>query len=268
MRDPCIIRSKERSSILTTAQPSAIHHHTVFTPIIFFILKEPQNSRIISTIKYSVALVSAFAAASVAGPIETRQNKKPYVEAPDQAFYAEKCFAGQKYPTSEVCLGTREYCMKKKYRFEGEPFDSVQDCFRSRETPAFREPALNGPGFAQQHDNLCADFTRYIDDIWKPSSEACVGTMEWCNQKTYEKDGEPFDNPKDCIDSRKTAQSGANTQVSKGDDFRQKQAEYCTNNNLGLHESACKFLVAQCAFENQDATSFDVIAECVEYRRG
>ncbi|KAM3462429.1 hypothetical protein NHJ6243_004178 [Beauveria neobassiana] len=195
--------------------------------------------------KYSVALVSAFAAASVAGPIETRQNKKPFVEAPDQAFYAEKCFAGQSYPTSE-----------------GEPFNSVQDCFRSRETPAFREPALNGPGFAQQHDNLCADFTRHIDDIWKPSSEACIGTVEWCNQKTYEKDGEPFDSPKACIDSRKAA----NTQVSKGDDVRQKQAEYCTNNKLDLQESACKILVAQCVFENQDATSFDAIAECVESR--
>ncbi|KAF1735410.1 hypothetical protein CRV24_004334 [Beauveria bassiana] len=198
--------------------------------------------------KYSVALVSAFAAASVAGPIETRQNKKPYVEAPDQAFYDEKCFAGQNYPTSE-------------YNFEGEPFDSVQDCFRSRETPAFKE-SLSG----KQRYLACDANAYYWDDFGKKTSEACIGTIEWCNQKSYEKDGEPFDSPKACIDSRKTAQSGANTQVSKGDDVRQKQAEYCTNNKLGLQESACKILVAQCAFENQDATSFDAIAECVESR--
>ncbi|KAM3529954.1 hypothetical protein MY4038_005171 [Beauveria bassiana] len=191
--------------------------------------------------KYSVALVSAFAAASVAGPIETRQNRKPFVEVPDDAFFIQE--------------------KKKNYNSEGEPFDSIQDCFRSRETPAFHE-VLSG-----RQRYLACDANAYDwNDFGKSPSEACLGTIEWCNQKIYENDGEPFDSPKDCIDSRKTAQSGANTQVSKGDDVRQKQAEYCTNNKLGLQESACKILVAQCAFENQDATSFDAIAECVESR--
>ncbi|PMB68497.1 hypothetical protein BM221_005076 [Beauveria bassiana] len=212
--------------------------------------------------KYSVALVSAFAAASVAGPIETRQNRKPFVEVPDVAFFIQECLNGPRSPTSELCLGTRDYCRKKKnYNSEGEPFDSIQDCFRSRETPAFHE-VLSG-----RQRYLACDANAYDwNDFGKSPSEACLGTIEWCNQKIYENDGEPFDSPKDCIDSRKTAQSGANTQVSKGDDVRQKQAEYCTNNKLGLQESACKILVAQCAFENQDATSFDAIAECVESR--
>ncbi|OAA40083.1 hypothetical protein BBO_06141 [Beauveria brongniartii RCEF 3172] len=60
--------------------------------------------------------------------------------------------------------------------------------------------------------------------------------------------------------------SGANTEVSKGGDVRQKQANFYTNNKLSLEEAACKILIAQCAFDNQDATSFDAIAECVESR--
>ncbi|KAK8148039.1 hypothetical protein G3M48_000518 [Beauveria asiatica] len=211
--------------------------------------------------KYSVALVSAFAAASMAGPVETRQNKKPFVERTRDDFFAKECRDGPHSPTSEFCLGTREYCMRKGYKSEGEPFDSVQDCFRSRETPAFQEP----PSGKQRFD-ACATDSRYWGDLWMQTSEACLGTVEFCNQKIYEKDGEPFDSPEACVDSRKTPQSGANKEVSKGDDIRQKQAEFCTNNKLGLTEAACKILSAQCAFENQDATSFDAIAECVEDR--
>ncbi|KAM3514305.1 hypothetical protein MY11210_002095 [Beauveria gryllotalpidicola] len=148
--------------------------------------------------KYSVALVSAFAAASMAGPVETRQEKKPFVERPDEDFWMKECYKGSHPRNSEFCLGTRLYCKDKYFKSQGEPFDSVQDCFRSRETPAFQEPAPEENSF-----ELCVGNAFAANEAWRKTSEACLGTVEYCNQKIYEKDGEPFDSPKACVDSRK-----------------------------------------------------------------
>ncbi|KAM3507418.1 hypothetical protein MY10362_001800 [Beauveria mimosiformis] len=210
--------------------------------------------------KYSIALVPVFVAASLAGPIETRQDKKPFIEVPDVNFWINQCRNGPNLPSSEICRGTHAYCKERFYKKAGEPFGSTQDCFRSRETPAFQEPAPR-----REMDDLCAGWSKSWSDLWMKTSEACLGTNEYCNQKIYEKDGEPFDSPQACIDSRK-AKSSANPEVSQGGDIRQKAAEFCAKNKLNLSVPECNIQVAQCTFDNKDATSFDVIAKCVESR--
>lgn len=141
---------------------------------------------------------TALATVSLAGPVETEQGKKPFID-PLYNSFGPKCLADNaEFPRdSEACLGTRDYCGWKKYEAMGEHFDSPKSCMDSRQPPLFKEPASE-----ENQANFCEGNPTFKGDAWRATTEPCLGTVAYCNKKAYEGTGETYDNPDECITLR------------------------------------------------------------------
>lgn len=73
--------------------------------------------------KSSLAITLASAAASLAGPLQTRRTKMPFIE-PNPACDNGPAYRPNLPEDSEGCLGTLYYCTKRYYQDFGEHHDS------------------------------------------------------------------------------------------------------------------------------------------------
>ncbi|KAF5128208.1 hypothetical protein E5D57_009142 [Metarhizium anisopliae] len=183
--------------------------------------------------RYSLAISLASAAASLAGPLQTGQNKMEFMPP----WYGpwggcETPYHPDRWVTSEYCVGTLHYCTKGRYR-NGENYTSSKACYDAREPPLFIEPSK--------------DYEACTTGKWKWGSfdskkEICRGTKEFCDQKLYEGTIETYDNPEQCINARRRKKMpffehwidcwngpGIRPNASEDSENCQGTVDYCTN---------------------------------------
>ncbi|KGQ03767.1 Extracellular metalloprotease [Beauveria bassiana D1-5] len=64
----------------------------------------------------------------------------------------------------------------------------------------------------------------------------------------------------------KRARPVPGTPGSNDKSFRELEAEFCEENDLGVTMATCRLEIAKCAFENEDAKDFDVVIKCLKSR--
>lgn len=238
--------------------------------------------------KYSLALISALATASLAGPIETRQSKKPFIEPIYDDFW-DKCdniyTSGQGKPprNSEACQGTRDYCTRKLYEAMGEHFESPKACIDSPGPPPFKEPAA-----MEKKVEFCGTDSKFAGDAWRATSEPCLGTVEYCNKKHYEDTAETYETSDQCIAVRqKTNPEPAKLDLTptappekvrfppQRDDVNAidlpvspQETEDLICNQFKESKDKCHPVIAQCVFDkskhkfNSQTDFWQVVGEC------
>lgn len=147
--------------------------------------------------KFPLALIAACSASCLAQTTQC-ENKKIAMEKTETSLVRGLC-PGRRSPQakyakdSEFCLGTVEWCTKGHY---GDAFNSPRACLDSRQ-PLFM-PRVTSDAY----QDVCVGNAKFSGDTWRYSSEACLGTVLYCSYKHYEKAGESFANPQECLDSR------------------------------------------------------------------
>ncbi|KAM3434765.1 hypothetical protein MY4824_005274 [Beauveria thailandica] len=142
-------------------------------------------------------IMAAGAGLAAATPLRVRQteSKRPFVQPADDN-HLDKCgnplFAGNTQRESEACVGTLDYCQKGYYAQFKESFGSAEECVASRE-PA---PPVPLKPFKKPDDSneSCGD------TVYKP--EACVGTLNYCQNGYYQQFNESFGSAEECVGSR------------------------------------------------------------------
>ncbi|KAM3458689.1 hypothetical protein MY3296_000447 [Beauveria thailandica] len=146
-------------------------------------------------------IMAAGAGLAAATPLHVRQteSKRPFVQPADHNDIG-KCgdlhdplVGGNTKDESEACVGTLNYCQKGYYAKFNESFGSAKECVASRE-PA--PPAPLKPFKKPDDSNESCDNTVY-------KSEACVGTLNYCQNGYYEQFNESFGSAEECVGSRR-----------------------------------------------------------------
>lgn len=131
-------------------------------------------------------MMAAGAGLAVATPLRVRQteSKRPFVQPAEDNDFG-KCgnplFGGNTLNKSEACVGTLKYCQKGYYAQSGESFGSAEACVASRE-PA--PPAPLKP-FKQPDYTIKSCGNPLFGGNTQDKSEACVGTLDYCQQGYY-----------------------------------------------------------------------------------
>ncbi|KAK8142588.1 hypothetical protein G3M48_008534 [Beauveria asiatica] len=148
-------------------------------------------------------IMAAGAGLAAATPLRVRQteSKRPFVQPADDNDLA-KCgnvlFLKNTEYMSEECAGTLEYCQKGYYAKFDESFGSAEECVASRE-PAPLKP------FKQPDDSVQSCGNPSFRGNTEYKSEACVGTLNYCQKGYYTQFKESFSSAKECVASREPA---------------------------------------------------------------
>ncbi|TQV96664.1 hypothetical protein V2A60_002950 [Cordyceps javanica] len=109
--------------------------------------------------------------------------------------------------SSERCVGTIKYCENKNWRMFREKFDSVDECFQSRQPAPQPAPEPTKLPFKVNRTGIPL-FCGPVDsaaDFDKKYSEDCVGTIEYCKEENWWDFGEKFESEDECLKSRNPA---------------------------------------------------------------
>ncbi|KAH0599491.1 hypothetical protein MHUMG1_02279 [Metarhizium humberi] len=158
------------------------------------------------------AIIKCVHAAATAGPLQTSQNKIPFLTPWGDCAPSDTPTA---FGNSEDCVGTLTFCTKEIYKHQGgKEYDSPKACLAAREPPPFQERAKNY--------NTCSK--KSSDDAKK---ESCRGTEEFCNYKLYKGTIESYDSPEQCINARRGAPKPGSKSPTKAKLARRGGGQAC-----------------------------------------